>query len=278
MPDGRFFETPRTRRLRRDFDEMRILRDESTILEFETEGDPPDRYRIVFHGKGLESGSRIRDVHELEMGLGAEYPHRLPVVRWTTPILHPNMEGGRAPCFGSFAMTPYVRLTEIVEILWDMARMAIFNLGQGAGAWHDIARAVGGFPVDPRILRDKAPPAPPSVEEGPEIEIMGPTARRRWRLDPEAVKTNVETYLRVHDLDFDARVHTQEEWRRRGEKYGNDAVVTITTEGPLGRLLNYGDWPGSEEEIEDWSRFIVSMGLYWDLGYAWSVHLYPSPP
>ncbi len=103
-----------------------------------------------------------------------------------------------------------------------------------------------------------------------------------WSLhyDPKKVKEEIEAYLKAKDLAFDSHVYLREEWRERDEKYGNDAVITITTEGPLGRLLNYGDWSGAEEELEDWNRFLEERGLWWELGYAWSVHLYPTdrPP
>lgn len=134
---------------------MEILRQESTILEFSVE--KLESYNIVFHGKGLDpSGKRI-DRHELSISLPLEYPRVVPQVKWLTPILHPNIAGGR-PCLGNFRMNPGVKLVEIIEILWDMARLAMFNVYGGYGdqvsSFRDATKKVA-LPVDGRILRDK---------------------------------------------------------------------------------------------------------------------------
>lgn len=163
----RFFKTPLTIRLDRELADLVKLRDESTILEFKTEGDPPDRYLFRFNGKSLVpantgSGVKIGDHQEVEISLGSDYPRRRPNVRWLTPIVHPNISGSQV-CMGNFASnwTPSIRLADVIEILWDMSRMAIFNVHSAYGGpnttWQQLDEKYG-FPVDKRPLRDKALP------------------------------------------------------------------------------------------------------------------------
>lgn len=273
-----FKSGPRERRLQRDLGEMLKLRAESTILDFTMKGDPPESYVLTFAGRGLHPDGGFTELHQVAIQMGAEYPREKPAITWQTLILHPNISGSNV-CMGSFTMSPYVKLTELVEILWDMARMAVYNIHsayQKEVPWIELMKSVGGFPVDPRILRDRVgrPPAPPGSDE-PEIFIMGASEKPKEGPSAEAIKANVEFYLARNKLSHDSHVYTQEEWVKRGEKYGNDAQVTIATEGPLYALLNQGDWPGATFEIERFNGFLAQLGLYWDLGYAWSVHLYP---
>ena len=275
-----FFETPKNRRLRRDFEEMKALLEVSSILSFEVKGKPPDTYKIRFDGNRLGPDGVVTDGgHEIEVRLGSSYPQAMPSIKWQTPIMHPNISGGN-PCFGTFIMNPRVKLVELIEILWDMARMSTYNPYGGYGGkdeWQVLRKNIG-FPIDNRILADKAP----QVEQGgkpdegePDIVIMsgagGVAPSQQW------AKKAVEQYLQSRELDHGSSVYTGDEWHARGERYGKGSVVTVTTEGPLGHLLNGYVEEGSEELINDWDRFLKTLGLYWELGYAWSVHLYPIP-
>lgn len=165
-----FLESPRDRRLRKDLREMEQLREDSTIMDFEALGDPPDKYRILFQGPGLveEGGQLVPSApHELEISLGAQYPRALPNIRWLTPIRHPNIMAGNQPCLGSYTFTPRQKLTDLVELLWDLQRMAIF--GPEIRGWDPRLKGVE-LPLDPRVLRDRveAPACPVETPEGVE--------------------------------------------------------------------------------------------------------------
>lgn len=151
---------------------MKILAKESSILEFSEKN--LDSYKIFFNGKGISPSGDLIDRHELEMSLSAEYPRVVPVIRWVSPILHPNISGGR-PCLGNFQMTPGVKLVEIVEILWDMARLAMFNLyggyGEAASSFRALTKQIP-LPVDQRILRDKSAPTKKEAADTGDEEIM----------------------------------------------------------------------------------------------------------
>src|SRR5262245_51493340 len=95
---GAFFKTPRTICLANAYKEMLELQKDSSILEFTTEGDPPDKYHIVFHGKSLvpkgEGKIGFGNRQAVDVRLGVEFPRVRPEIRWQTPILHPNISGG----------------------------------------------------------------------------------------------------------------------------------------------------------------------------------------
>ena len=170
-----FFESPRTRRLERDLQEMKQLRKESTILDFRPFGDPPDRYAITFKGPRLVISGRTAIIDpgpgKVEIRLGTQYPVQLPDMRWVTPISHPNIFSGK-PCLGSYVMSPRKKLTDLVELLWDFQRMALFGPEAETSAWVAIRQKIG-FPIDPRILRDlSAPPPTCPMPEGDEPELI----------------------------------------------------------------------------------------------------------
>ncbi len=279
-----FFDTPRSRRLKRDLLEMKALAKESSIFTFQAKGDAPESYTIHFDGLGIEradEGMKVRNSHEVSINLPVSYPMTMPQIKWETPIAHPNISSGN-PCFGTFSMNPNVRLVEIVEILWDMARMASYNPygGYGEKDMWQVLRKDLDFPVDKRILRDKVSPTERPTQESGDFDLIIMEGARGGRLgstvlDPRAVKVEVEKYLKKNKLSHESHVYTQEEWRERGEEYGNDAVATIATEGPLYDLLNNGDWPGASSEIRSFEEFLTGLGLWYELGYAWSAHLYP---
>lgn len=155
------FRTPTTIRLEVELKDLMLLRSQSNILSFQASGDPPDRYVIEFHGKSLvpgPDGPQIGDFQKFEFRLGAGFPRTAPAVHWLTPIVHPNISGGNV-CTGNFASnwTPNFHLTDLVEVLWDMARLAVFNPYSAYRDWGKIDEKFH-LPVDRRPLRDKVLP------------------------------------------------------------------------------------------------------------------------
>jgi ubiquitin-protein ligase len=157
---GAKFKTPWTIRLDRELKDLQALENDSTILEMKAEGDPPDHYVFTFHGKSLvpgrdENGVSIGDEQKVEIRLGTNYPRRAPEIHWLTPIVHPNISGHNV-CLGKFGQNwnPNIRLADVVEILWDMARLSIFNPHSAYRDWGGLDKRYE-FPVDKRPLRDK---------------------------------------------------------------------------------------------------------------------------
>jgi len=273
-----FFADPRSRRLARDYEDMKKLREESSVLEFTTKGDPPDHYELIFKGKCLSNGDPVeftKKVH-ITMSLGNEYPRSAPNVSLNTKIAHPNISGGSI-CTGTFHMNPGVRLPEFVTILWDIVRMANHNRYGGYGGvkdWHDVEKEAGGFPTDPRILRDKsgAPPSQPREDAGGDILVIE-GARGR---NSESLARKILEYFSLRGLDEGVQVFTQAQWLTTGEPRGQDAVATIAvvSGGPLWKILNYQAEDERDQKIL-FDDFLETLGLFFGYGdYDNVFHVY----
>ena len=167
---GALFQTPWTRRIEEEADRFQSLAEESSILEVEAIGDPPSKFILTFKGRTLafrgseETVARTVEVPEqkVEITVGLEYPRQPPTMRWLTPIAHPNIWGQGTVCLPKYGMdwSPSVHLTDVAEVLWDMARFAIQNpksAGTGGSNAVEFWGQVGdkfGYPTDPRPLRD----------------------------------------------------------------------------------------------------------------------------
>ena len=134
----------RDQRLRSDFEAMEAVKAASTILDVQPVGEPPDRYTVTFRGKGLRRDASTDEVeqvdsHECEIRLTLSYPRHSPDIRWLTPLFHPNIS------FGGFirlrdigvSWTEDLSLDVICERLWDVARLAYYDLENAgsAAAW-----------------------------------------------------------------------------------------------------------------------------------------------
>ena len=160
-----FFDTPRVRRLKADGDALKLLKENSTIVDYQAFGDPPERYLISFKGKGLLRKSEadpveIAEVHRVEIRLGIDYPRSRPDLQWLTAIYHPNISAVGAVCLGGYSTNwvPSLGLAELCEMLWDMVRYANYDpksaYNYAAGRWSETQTQYD-FPLDPRNLRDR---------------------------------------------------------------------------------------------------------------------------
>jgi hypothetical protein len=143
---------------------MDVLKNASTILDFDADGQPPDRYTVTFRGKGVRrdpSTGRIEvvDTHQCEIRLPCSFPQRPPDIRWLTPLFHPNIS------FGGFirlrdigiVWEESLTLDVVCDRLWDVARMAYHDeenaSNHSAKRWLEQQTDVD-LPVDQRPLRD----------------------------------------------------------------------------------------------------------------------------
>jgi ubiquitin-protein ligase len=156
----------RNSRLQADLAALKSLAAESSILSFETQGDPPDRYTITFRGNGLgregmSSDVSVIELHQIDLRMPYSYPERPPDVRWLTPIVHPNISFSGFLNLAEIGLpwTDALTLDVLCERLWDVARGAYLNTQKAANYsaknWYE-KECPFELPVDPRPLRDKA--------------------------------------------------------------------------------------------------------------------------
>jgi ubiquitin-protein ligase len=160
-----FFDTPRVRRLKADSEALKALKENSTIVDFQSFGDPAERYLITFKGKGLLRKSEadpveVAEVHRVEVRLGIDYPRSRPDLQWLTSIYHPNISAVGAVCLGGYSTNwvPSLGLAELCEMLWEMVRYSNYDpksaYNYAAGRWSETQTQFD-FPLDPRNLRDR---------------------------------------------------------------------------------------------------------------------------
>ena len=79
------------------------------------------------------------------------------------------------------------------------------------------------------------------------------------------------------NLTYDANLYSQHDWDvQRGERYGRDALFTIASEGPLARMINGEYGREGYQVVERFNEFLERLGIYYEMGYSWSLHFYPA--
>lgn len=148
----------RSRRLQNEYQKVRELVDRSDLIHIvATDGNPPDRYRIRFTAKGVESVRNnlpvFRESHEVSIYLHAEYPLKQPQLKWLTPIFHPNIHVTGAVCIGAWWAAK--TLDELLLTLGEMIQYRNLDptdpMNSKAAQWAQRNRHI--FPVDDRDLK-----------------------------------------------------------------------------------------------------------------------------
>ena len=157
-------KSPRQRRLESDYNGIRALRDESTILDFLASGQPPQKYRLKFNGAGVFRNAageiRVSNHHEVLIELGAAYPRLVPNLAWQTPVFHPNISNSGVVCLGGYGThwVPSLTLGELCGMLWDMLRYKNFDTdspyNREAALWAKQQQQFV-FPIDRRSIKDR---------------------------------------------------------------------------------------------------------------------------
>lgn len=149
-----------------DHNEIEALVRRNRQIEFEANrSHAPDRYVVTFHYESfveLLPGNpepRRSDIHRAEIILSGDYPRRAPIVRWQTPIFHPNIRWpGGAVCLGVLGerYLPGVGLGRLVTMLAEMVQWRNFDafnaFNREAAEWAvnpehwEYIQAIGGHP------------------------------------------------------------------------------------------------------------------------------------
>ena len=175
-------KSPRQRRLESDYKAIRQLRDESTIFSYLASGEPPQKYRLIFKGKGIYRNSngeiKVSDHHECLIEFGAAYPRLVPNLAWQTPIFHPNISNNGVVCLGGYGThwAPSLSMAELCTMLWDMIRYENFDTespyNREAASWAKL-QLRSAFPIDARSIRDKISHPHGVVDKSNEIVETG---------------------------------------------------------------------------------------------------------
>ena len=71
----------------------------------------------------------------------------------------------------------------------------------------------------------------------------------------------------------DVSFYSPKEWDARGESVGQGSLASVTFEGELYDAMNYNEFGSNiAEKIRN---DLGEYGLYFEQGYAWSLHVYP---
>lgn len=144
---------------------MQELKNQSSLVDFTTAGDPPEKYQITFFGKSfareqVTDNIKILEVHRVDIELGMDYPRESPRLKWLTPIYHPNIAESGAVCLGGYSTNWVSSLTmdRLCEMLWDMIRYANYDPNSPynwkASQWIRVQTQYR-IPLDNRPLRDR---------------------------------------------------------------------------------------------------------------------------
>jgi len=153
----------RIRRLTADAEKIAAaFTDFPHISIHQTQGDPPDYYRIRYNIRGLARGANgrpvVREEHLAEIQLTLDYPRQSPRCRMLTPVFHPNIETA-AICVGDH-WTAGERLVDLIIRIGEMIAYQAYNiqspLDGEAAMWAD--KNASQLPIDPRDLH------PPGLE------------------------------------------------------------------------------------------------------------------
>lgn len=161
----------RLRRLHNDYTQLQAMHERNGLLYVITaEGDPPEHYIIGFHCVGVaaidaQDNPVLRHEHQVELILTAEYPRMRPLMRWRTPIFHPNFNSQGDVCLKGWY--PQQTLLDLSEVLGELIQYKNYNttspLNMDAALWAMRHRAT--LPVDTRDLytQQSGSAKPPSI-------------------------------------------------------------------------------------------------------------------
>jgi hypothetical protein len=96
------------------------------------------------------------------------------------------------------------------------------------------------------------------------------------------LRADFERWLVERQCDRGVCFYSAKEWAEKGETMADGAALHLVIEAsPLFSLVNtyWDDFPGGVETaqaaLNDLNDFLESRGYFYELGYAWSMHLYP---
>lgn len=123
---------PRLRRLEADYREVRTRFDADPAVEIQTEGNPPDKYIVVYRVPALRPSNtgQLALVKQtaVVINLGAGYPREKPTAVTIDPVWHPNIGPlDNSVCIADF-WVPAQSLADIIHDIGEMLQYRKFNI------------------------------------------------------------------------------------------------------------------------------------------------------
>jgi hypothetical protein len=150
--------TRRLTRLENDHKQMTAMHERGGLIYvIAVDGNPPERYVVGFRCRGIaaiDDNDRpvLRDDHRVELALTIDYPRVRPVMRWLTPIFHPNFDNYGRVCLEHWYSQQ--TLSELCEVLAELVQYKNYNttspLNMDAAMW--AMRHREELPIDDRSL------------------------------------------------------------------------------------------------------------------------------
>lgn len=171
----------RLRRLSADYDKLLYELAGHPNIKFEVlEGNPPEKYLITYHVKGLKLNPQtnqpcVTNFHQVEIYLHKDYPREKPKCTMRTGIFHPNF--GSWVCIGDY-WAAGESLVDVIIQIGDMIQYRSYNvkspLNAVAARWAN--NNIHAFPVGNIDLYqpDVSIETIENIDDGLEIELINP--------------------------------------------------------------------------------------------------------
>jgi ubiquitin-protein ligase len=170
--------TIRLKRLKADHIEMQRLIDSTRRIKYAATGNPPDRYDVTYHCKGLleVDGKPVEgDQFGISIVLGSDYPREKPIITVHDRVFHPNFSGSSV-CIAAGDWRQGESLADLVLRIGRMIQYQNYNAGHPLNRkYADWALAnIGRFPIDPEPLVPEVVTIVPVPSGQAHASVVGP--------------------------------------------------------------------------------------------------------
>ena len=163
----------RLKRLAADYEQISAYtRAHARVKLMQSEGDPPERYRLEYRLNSLRSvGDELKaeNTHTVEIVLPRNYPRTPPMCRMLSPVFHPNI-APHAICVGDH-WSPGEPLQSIVIRIGELLAFQSYNvkspLNGEAARW--VSENEAKLPLDTVSLLPEEI-TPPTTQSEPETK------------------------------------------------------------------------------------------------------------
>src|SRR5215471_11703171 len=160
---------PRQARLAKERERLMTVHSESENVRVDAveahPGSEPERYRVTFLCKGIvdidpETQDPIYATrHEVELYCNEDFPSEVPLLRWVTPIWHPNIQHKepKGVCVNKPAWLAGIGLDDLCRQMFEMVQYKNYHADESMPPYpldHEVAKWVREI-AEPRGIVNK---------------------------------------------------------------------------------------------------------------------------